>query len=88
MLLPSTPIVLIIKSYVVFAPVTISVSQWRIKNTLTNQRMIINSVIWLTPWTAAKLQRIIEAGDYIVSPLLIHNHEFNYLSNTHDESIE
>jgi len=85
--LPSTPIILTFKSYVVFASVTISVDQWCIKNTLTKQRLVIPSIIWLTPWKAFQLRRMLEAGAYTVRPLLIHNHEFNYLFHTQTESL-
>ena len=76
---PKAPIMLEIKNYLLFAVLTITVDQWRIKNTLTKARLSVPRRILLTPCVALKLQRIICAGSYTVQPLLIHNHEFNYL---------
>jgi hypothetical protein len=82
--IPSTSITIEIKRYVVFAYITLSADEWHIKNTLTKERLEIPSIIWLTPYSAFKLQRMISMGEYTVRPLLIHNQEFNYLSNTQD----
>ena len=74
---PTAPIVIDITHYVVVALLTTTTNKWRIKNTLTNDRMSIPKEIWLSPFVAFKLQRIINAGSYTVQPLLIHNQEFN-----------
>ena len=74
---PTAPIVIDITHYVVVALLTIPTNKWRIEDTLTNDRMSIPKEIWLSPYIAFKLQRIINAGSYTVQPLLIHNQEFN-----------
>ena len=79
---PNAPIVLTIKNYVIFALLTITVDEWRITNTLTKDRMSVPSQIRLSPYVAFKLRHLIEDGNYSIQPLLVHNHEFNYLSST------
>jgi hypothetical protein len=86
--IPSVPIAIEIKNHVVFAIATLSVDEWRIKNTLTNQRMVIPTAIWLLPYTAFKLQRNINEGGYTVDAIMMHNHEFSYLTNTQTVSAQ
>jgi hypothetical protein len=79
--LPTSPITLSLKYYGFMALLTITMTQFRVKNTLTNITLHVPTAVWLSPWTAFKLNQIILSSDYTVQFLLVHSHEFNYLSN-------
>lgn len=76
---PREPIKITMTHLCVRVLFTIEAKKWRVKNTLTGERIAVPSDIWLTPWNAFRLKQLIHDGEYTIEPLLIHSHEFHYL---------
>ena len=51
---------------------------WFIWNTLTNQRIDLPKYVWLGPWSTRALKRILSAEEIIITPIVVHNHEFDF----------
>jgi hypothetical protein len=81
---PRDTLAIRIINYFVVARLVVLPQSPKIVDTLTNQSSRIHASVIIPPWTAFRLRRLIAAGPYRVSPLLVHTHQYVYL----DEEVQ
>jgi len=69
----------LVVDYKICGAVNLSTIHWAITDTLSNEQFLVPKKIWVTPFQLKKIEAIISRGQYVVDPLMIHSHEFNYL---------
>ena len=67
---------------IIFGVLHISPKAPRIVNTLTGEVTRLSNYKILLPWTAWQLRRHLAAAPYSVAPMLVHSHEYVFLSST------
>jgi hypothetical protein len=68
-----------VHNYYIFGVLSVFLRPPEIVNTLTNQRTLLAKYTLLPPWTTMQLQHLIAAGDYTVSPIIVHTHEYVFM---------
>jgi len=77
---PREPIRIEVTRFCIATRVTISTKRWRITDLLTGEKLNVPRVIWISPCKASIIQQLVQDVEYTIEPLLIHSHEFNYLT--------
>ena len=75
-------LVLSIRSYGLVSKLTISAKNWYMWDFLSGYRKSLPINLWVAPWTARQLVRILHA-DHSVTTLVVHTHEYIF-ANTED----
>ena len=77
--IPAPGLQLQLKDYGLFGALSLTArSDWFIRNTLTNQRIDLPKYAWLGRWSTRLLKQILTADNVIITPIVVHNHEFDF----------
>jgi hypothetical protein len=77
----SSALCLRLQNYLICGVLHISPKAPKIVNTLTGETYRLSSYKLLMPWTAWHLRRHLAAGLYTVAPMLVHSHEYVFISD-------
>ena len=76
---PREPLTFRLVNYFVVARLTVAPQTPKIIDTLTYTSSRLHASIFIAPWTAFRLQKLIGAGPYSITPILVHTHQYVYL---------
>ena len=73
-------LVLSITSYGLASKLTVTANNWYFWDFLSGNRKALPSTLWVAPWTARKVARILRA-DHSVTTLVVHTHEYIFANS-------
>lgn len=69
-------LVMTLTNYGIVTKLTFSAPNWYFWNFLNGISTLLPTTLWLSPWSAKKISRIIAQDEHSIKPLIVHTHEF------------
>jgi hypothetical protein len=83
---PAAGLKVALKYFGICGLLSISAKNWFIWHTLSDKRLELPKAIWLGPFAAKRLKKLTSSGEFSVTPIVVHNHEFDFGNSRDTES--
>jgi hypothetical protein len=68
------------RSYFLFGVIAFITAPWSLSHSLTQKQIKLPRILLIPPWKLSKLHEIFASNNYVANPLIVHTHEYAYVS--------